>query len=308
MRFDVSEMKTVNECGRKWELSSRNAYHMRPKVTNPNLFFGSLFHECLHTLYLGGNIDKVINQAVKECQGDPTQQKVIEAMLRGYYDEVLLHDLEEYKVLDIEHRVDFYLPDFIVFADEIGGEIDENESTKVCGSIDMICLRKSDNTIWGFEHKTASKFRPDIYVAMDEQPRVYYIELVQYVNRLNEKAGEAKYKVGGIYINEVKKVQRKFEYMRRACVYSEVQQAKFMERLNAAAMRIHDMRMGLEHGCGCHMNPGYMSCSMCDYAAICQTYGYADLDKEAILDEFAEEFEVRECDHLDEKTERKIEG
>lgn len=309
MRFDVSEMKTVNECGRKWQLSSRNAFHMRPKVTNPNLAFGSLFHECLHTLYMGGNIDKVIAQAVKECQGDSTQQKVIESMLRGYYSEVLIHDLEKYRVLDIEHSVKFYIDELTVVNPETG-EIDEDNSVQVCGSIDMVCVDKATNVVYGFEHKTASKFRPDIYIAVDEQPRVYYIELMHYVDQLNAdyyaKFKEpGPYKIGGIFINEVKKVQRKFEYSRRLCHYNLDQIKAFRERLIQAGLKIKAMREGRT---ACSMTPSYMGCQMCDFAPVCQMYGYKDLDMNDILDEFQEEYEVRKEDHLDEKSERRIEG
>ena len=42
MRFDVSEMKTLAECSRKWEISSRNAMHLKPRGINSNLAFGTL--------------------------------------------------------------------------------------------------------------------------------------------------------------------------------------------------------------------------------------------------------------------------
>lgn len=306
MRFDVSEMKTASECGRKWQLSSRNAFHLRPKVANPNLFFGSLFHECLHTLYLGGDIDKVVEQAVRECVGDSAQQKVIENMLRGYYDQVLLDDLSRYKVLDIEHSVNFDLP-----VNDVDPETGEQlDPIHVCGSIDMVTEEIGTHAIWGFEHKTASKFRPDIYLAMDEQPRVYFIELMHLVEQMNIDY-YAKYKepgpytVGGIFINEVKKSQRKFEYLRRPCKYSKRQMEAFVKLLVQRALRIRDMKNDPSL---CSTDPGYLKCQMCDYATICQMYTYDFLDKDAILDEFAEEFEVREVDHLDEKVERRIEG
>lgn len=308
MRFDVSEMKTILDCGRKWQLSSRNAFHLRPKVMNPNLFFGSLFHECLHTLYMGGDIDKVVAQAIHECRGDLTQQRTIEAMLRGYATRVLPKDLEKYRVLDIEHSVNFYLPHFIEKNED--GTIDDEKSIRVCGSIDMICADKKTNEVWGFEHKTAAKFRPDVYLIVDEQPRVYYVELCNYVQHLN---GDyyAKYKepgpytVGGIYINEVRKVQKSFDYLRRSCTYSAEQIDKFMYQLELAGSRIKYFRENPE---ACEMHPSYMGCTMCDYSSICSTYGYESLDKIDILDEFAEEYEVREVDHLDEKVERRIEG
>lgn len=301
MRFDTSEMKTLTSCARKWQLSSRNAFHMRPKLTNPNLFFGTIFHECLHALYLGGDVDKIVAQAVKECQGDPTQQKVIEAMIRGYASEVLPTDLDTYKVKDIEHGVNFKLCDII---DEVTGEVEE---VTVCGSIDMIVIREDTRTVYGFEHKSAAKFRPNIYIALDEQPRVYFIALMHYVDELNAnlKEGEQPYTVGGIFINEVKKVQKKFEYSRHLCSYGPAQIEGFKNKLIRAAQKIYRATKGYT---SCDMEPSYMGCQMCDFAPICETYGYAAIDKEELLEEFAEEFEVRDVDHLDEKVERRIEG
>ena len=43
---------------------------------------------------------------------------------------------------------------------------------------------------------------------------------------------------------------------------------------------------------------------MCDYADLCMHYGYADIDRDELLNEFEGEFEVRDCDHLDEKAQR----
>ena len=47
IRIDVSEAKSYKECGRKWDLSSRNKFHLRPKAPNTNFLFGTLFHEGL---------------------------------------------------------------------------------------------------------------------------------------------------------------------------------------------------------------------------------------------------------------------
>lgn len=302
MRFDVSELKTANECGRKWMYSSRNAMHLRPKVQNDNLFFGSLFHECLHALYLGGNPDKIVEQAVRECQGDITMQKVITAMIRGYATEVLPDDLERYRVIDIEHSVHFTTS---VIDPKDGKPIE------VCGSIDMVCIEKVTNLVWGFEHKTCSKFRPDIYIMLDEQPRTYDIELQKFADALN-KEYEMKfhepgpYKVGGIFINEVKKVQRKFEYKRSKCCYSSIERENFKKKLDRMAAHLLEMREGNDGLCEC--SPGYLKCQMCDYASLCLTYRDMEVDLPELLEEFAEEYEVRECDHLDEKVERRIEG
>lgn len=300
MRFDVSELKTASECGRKWMYSSRNAMHLRPKVMNNNLFFGSLFHECLHALYLGANPDKVVQQAVRECQGDVTQQKVITAMLTGYAHEVLPEDLARYQVVDIEHSVRFNTN--II-------DPQDGKPVEVCGSIDMVCIEKATNLVWGFEHKTCSKFRPDIYIALDEQPRTYDIELQKFTDLLNKEYEfkhheEGPYRVGGLYINEVKKVQRKFEYKRSTCRYSDAEREKFLYRLDRTAEKLIEMRDN--EGSGCECSPGYMKCQMCDYASLCLTYRDQDVELPELLDEFAEEYEVRECDHLDEKVERRI--
>lgn len=306
MRFDVSELKTLTECSRKWQLSSRNAYHLKPRFINNNLAFGSLFHECLHAMYLGGDIGKIIAQAKRECV-DEVQRRVIENMLTGYYTQVYSKDKKHYQVLDIEHSVNFYVLEMLHIDDL---SIDEENSIQVCGSIDMICLDTRDNKIYGFEHKTASKFRPDIYLAVDEQPRTYYIELLKFVNEYNRKhaATNSEFvpvEIGGIFINEVKKNQRNFEYCRRLCKYSEAEIRKFKHKLQDVGLRIQRLRRGEEEP---ELEPSYMGCQMCDYQAICQLYGYNDLDKSTVLEEFQEEFEVREVDHLDEKLERRIQG
>ena len=322
MKFDVSEMKTLNECGKKWQLSSRNAFHLKPKTANNNLFFGSLFHECLATMYLGGDLDKIVTQAVKECEGDPPMQRTIEKMLRGYYDEVLREDLDNYIVLDIEKSVNIPLPELQVFNDD--GTLDEEKSIRVAGSVDMVALEKETFEIWYFEHKTCSKFRPDVYFVLDEQPRTYFIDLISYVAMMNLRADEGKlpisfyqvlglevgaplpeFRIGGVYINEVKKLSTKFEYMRRPCKYSDVQVGRFYSTLVKTGQRLKALKEGRTTACA---SPGYMSCTMCDFASICSTYGYEDVELDELLEEFQEEFEVRTVDHLDEKAERKIEG
>ena len=53
-------------------------------------------------------------------------------------------------------------------------------------------------------------------------------------------------------------------------------------------------------------SPSYMGCSMCDYKTICETYMYGTLDKDTVIEEFKEEFKVREVDHLEEKEDRSV--
>ena len=47
MRVDVSEVKSYRECKRKHQFSSRNRFHLRSTIPNPNLVFGTQFHEVL---------------------------------------------------------------------------------------------------------------------------------------------------------------------------------------------------------------------------------------------------------------------
>ena len=325
MRFDVSELKSLQTCERQWKLTSRNAYHLRPAshAANPNLVFGALFHEALHAMYLGGNIDTIIEQTLRELGNDEPARRTMSNMLSGYYEEVLPGDLEKYQVLDIEHSVHIRLPELSVYDILPSGErvLNEEDSVEICGSIDMLLLEKETGAIHGFEHKTTKTFRDDIQIIMDEQPRVYFLELQRYVEKLNvdwafktsnthkitlaQALREVPYKVGSIHINEVKKVQRKFEYKRRACRYSPEQIDKFAQKLSRVGRRIQDLSMNPDV---CTAQPGYMTCKMCDYATICETYGYEEPELEELLDEFAEEYQIRDVDHLDEKMERTITG
>lgn len=297
MKFDVSEMKVAQDCSRKWQLSSRNAFHLKPRAPKPNLHFGTVFHECLASLYLGADPDKVVDFGVGECL-DIVQEKVMRNMVEGYIDNILEDDLEEYDVLDIEHSVGFYLPEFF-----IPGNLEE--SIKVVGSIDMIAVRKADNVVFGFEHKTCAKFRTDLYNMVDEQPRVYFLELLKYVEELNKFYPTENFTLGGIFINEVQKVQRKFSHKRTLCNYTPAECAKFYQKLLKAAGRIQALTRGDEQPT---CEPGYMTCQMCDYAEICGLYGYEDVEFDVMMEEFAEEFAPRDTDHLDEKLPRGVFG
>lgn len=292
MRVDVSEIKTFKTCRRQWQLSSRNKMHLRPMVTPAAFATGTLFHESLHSLYMGTPIDKVMATVRKEMTGD--NDMCLLAMIPGYEKEVLWNDLERFKVKDIEHK----------FSIDISGYVGlpEGELT-VCGSIDMICIERDTNKVFGFEHKTAKNFRDSSYLWMDEQPRVYTVALIQYVDELNKKEPGKNYTLGGIYINEVKKLLRKFDYRRTLCTYPDDDLANFWGTF-------------AETCCGCKIHadrgvdaferpsPSYFHCSMCDFRDVCETYMYGNVTKAQILDEFKEELVEREMDHLDEKVER----
>lgn len=292
MRVDVSEIKTYKGCKRQWLLTSRNRFHLRPIVTPSHFALGTIFHEALHMMYMGAPLEKVMKFVRQEISVD--SEAALLAMVPGYYKNVLPGDLDRFQVLDIEHHFNF------VPADPFTGEVLDPD-VEVCGSIDMIVLDPEENAIYGFEHKTCKNFRDTAFGWMDEQPRVYTYALQLYVEAYNKKHG-TDVRLGGIYINEVKKLLRDFKYQRTLYTYPGDDLGNFM-------------RVFFGTCCACHQSvltndpavpsPSYMGCSMCDYKTVCETYMYSTLDKDTVIEEFKEEFKVREEDHLTEKTERK---
>ena len=314
MRVDVSEIKTYKGCKRQWKLSSRNGFHLRPIVTPSHFALGTIFHESLHQLYLGVSLDKVMQFVRKEISTD--SEAALLAMVPGYYNKVLFDDLERYKVLDIEHHFHFTPTDL-----ETGEVL--VEGLEVCGSIDMIVLDTAENAIYGFEHKTCKNFRDSSFMWMDEQPRIYTIALQEYVTAYNARRQcewqaylddchmnhlppdwnkePALATLGGIYINEVKKLLRDFRYQRTLCKYPGDDLVNFARSFFGTCKAC---KHSADTNDPAYPSPSYFACQMCDFKTICETYMYSTLDKDTVIDEFKEEFMVREVDHLDEKAER----
>lgn len=317
MKVDVSEIKTFKACRRQWQLSSRNKFHMRPIVTPPQFALGTIFHESLAQLYLGVPYDKVMEMVRREMQTD--NDAALLAMIPGYYQKVLPGDLDRYRVLDIEHHFEIapktsdgeYLFPLEPLVNKPTGEVqyDANgepimgSSLLVCGSIDMIVLDEAQNKIYGFEHKTCKSFRDESYLWMDEQPRVYTWALKEYVAAYNAKHG-TNYELGGVYLNEVKKLLRSFQYQRTLCVYTDEDLDNFMQAFFEDCL---SCKHAVDSNSYAAPKPSYFTCNMCSFKTICTTYMYANLDKAEVLDEFKEEFVERTEDHLEEKAERSTE-
>lgn len=341
MKVDVSEIKTFKACRRQWQLSSRNKFHLTPRVAPPQFAFGTLFHESLAQLYLGVSLEKVMAMVRREMRSDT--DAALLAMIPGYYEKVLPEDLDRFKVLDIELHFEIapttsdgeYLFPLEPVVDKTTGEIqyDANgnpsmqPSLTICGSIDMIVLDKVSNQIYGFEHKTCKNFRDESYLWMDEQPRVYTWALQKYIQAYNDKryqqyqdaycewqqigAPEALEPVmpepatlGGVYLNEVKKLLRQFQYKRTLCVYSKEDLDNFMQSFFEDCV---SCKHAVQSNSPAYPKPGYFSCGGCAFKTICTTYMYENIDKEEVLEEFEEEFMERTEDHLEEKTERSTE-
>lgn len=319
MRVDVSEVKSYRECKRKHQFSSRNRFHLRSTITNPNLVFGTQFHEVLAMMYMGTDLDKILEWINAEVT-DSVHWKVMDNMTKGYYNGPYQKDKDRYVVIDIEKSFNYPVGvvDETSFAidpayfdlkyerDEDGNWIavdrtsgETYETICVCGSIDMVCIDVVTGKLVGFEHKTAKNFRPEVYDLVDEQPRVYSWALKKILEDYHQ---QGKYlevlETGPIYLNQVKKLQTKFDYHRSECEYTPDDLYNFIEAFVRSARQIAD-----DHNV-CNPEPGFMKCQMCDYADLCMHYGYKDIDKDELLREFEGEFEVRDCDHLDEKAQR----
>lgn len=339
MKIDVSEIKAFKGCKRQWELSSRNKFHLRPRVTPSNFALGTIFHESLAQMYLGVSLEKVMEMVRREMSTD--SDAALLAMVPGYYKNVLPGDLDRFKVLDIEHHFEIaprtssgewifprqYKVDEngeIVY--DANGDPVEESSVLICGSIDMIVLDIEQNKIYGFEHKTCKSFRDEAFLWMDEQPRVYTWALQQYVEEYNKRQMDRWYEqrteaaafiraggqgdipavpvtatLGGVYLNEVKKLLRQFQYQRTLCTYSEADLDYFMEAFFQDCEACRNMVATNAYAAP---KPSYFSCNMCQFKTICSTYMYAPLNEAEVLDEFSEEFVKRTEDHLEEKTER----
>ena len=318
MKVDVSEIKTFKACARQWQLSSRNRFHLRPMVTPPQFAFGTLFHESLAQLYLGVSLEKVMTMVRREMQTDT--DAALLAMVPGYYKNVLPGDLDRFTVLDIEHHFNIapttsqgeYLFPLVPSTDpktgeriyDASGDPVMEPSLTICGSIDMIVLDKEQGKIYGFEHKTCKSFRDESYLWMDEQPRVYTWALKQYIQQYNQQHS-TEYTLGGVYLNEVKKLLRQFQYQRTLCTYCDDDLDNFM---SSFFNDCKSCKHAVDNDSYAAPKPSYWSCTMCSFNSICSTYMYENLDKKKILDEFSEEFVERTEDHLEEKTERSTES
>lgn len=337
MKVDVSEIKTFKTCKRQWQLSSRNKFHLRPRVTPPQFSLGTIFHESLAQLYLGVSLDKVMEMVRREMSTD--NDAALLAMIPGYYKNVLPGDLDRFKVLDIEWHFEFppttsegeYLFPLEEQKDDNGDTVyDANgdpvmvPSLVIVGSIDMVVLDELQNKIYGFEHKTCKNFRDESYLWMDEQPRVYTWALQRFVQQYNER----KYNewlehwelwnrgcqepdmepqkpepatLGGVYLNEVKKLLRQFQYQRTLCTYSDEDLDNFMQSFFNTCTQCKHM---VDNNDFAAPQPSYFACNMCSFKTICTTYMYSNISKDEVLDEFKEEFVERTEDHLEEKAER----
>lgn len=298
MKFDVSDIKTFRSCQRQWKFTSRNRFHLQPVETPPQLIFGTIFHEALHALYMGSSLDKVMADVKREM--NPEKDVALLAMIPGYAKEVLPQDLDRFVVLEIEHKFNIPAGEMLKFygVDYDYPAIDDIE---LCGSVDMVALDPVENKIYFFEHKTCKDFRDPSYLWMDEQPRLYYGVLAIYVDDYNLKHPDNPVTIGGVYLNEVRKLLRKFQYLRTLCNYPDEDMHHFIKSFVSYCIQSYN---AVKYNQYCCPHPDYFKCKMCSYSDACATYMYQDVTKEQLLSDFGSSIKERETDHLDEKAER----
>lgn len=283
MRVDVSEIKTYRQCPRKWQFSSRNQMHLRPIVTPRHFTFGTIFHEALHQLYLGADPDKVLEWTKNQIDPNTPSELALPSMVEGYIENLLDKDLERYEILEVEHH----------FEEKFTAD------SFLCGSIDMIAIDRQTNELVGFEHKTCKNFRSGAYLHLDDQLRVYNWVLYCIASRLPGNP-----EVGGVVLNETRKLLRKFENKRQ--IHNEPFSV-LLRYINSLAHTVHNLEDSVYSSYDPQPCADFMSCQMCEFNTICETYGTDELPSQSeILSEFNLEFQERECDHLDEKIEREV--
>lgn len=253
-----------------------------------------------------------VKQFIASSEVSNDDKMLLYSMINGYNAYVLPRDLERFEVLNIEHHFEIPVKDMCVSLGIPVELVEDCEDVTLCGSIDMICVDKETKEVWGFEHKTAKNFRNEVYCWMDEQPRLYYAALKLYVDSLNAqfRAGAytdhgfmdfEDYKLGGVYINEVRKLVRASESKRTTLVYPDDDLRNFMYGLLTSVAECH--KMVNDTRIPRIPQPDYMTCTNCMFNTICETYKYGDIEIDGLMQEFQCEFKVRENDHLEEKEE-----
>lgn len=272
MQVSVSEINNKKACNRKWLLASRNGYYLKNRVAPVYFQTGHVFHESLHSLYMGVNIEKIFDYINREGGEDIIP---LTTMLKGYNNEIIERDLERYEVLDIEYA--FTLTPH--YSD--GSPVDDIE---IIGFIDMVCVDKDENEIVGFEHKSCKSFKSEFTLKMDAQPRLYHIALDDFVAKYNVEHG-TNYTNGGVIMNQVKKLLRDFKMQRDQCRYDDDDLAQFMDAFIAECTSCKSAINS-----PCHPQPSDMGCAMCSYKSVCAKYGYAQIQKEKVAMELSDEF------------------
>ena len=280
MRIDASEIKEFRTCKRKWSYSSRNKMHLTTIETPPALFFGTHFHECLHMMYKGTELSDIFLYIDKQIE-DIQQNRILKNMIGKYY-QIALADLDQYDILVIEH----------------GWSYPFTGNITVCGSIDMIALDKQTGLIYGFEHKSGKNFKDGVDLMLDEQTRMYSRAMNLFVMLYNLQ-NDTQYKFGGIYLNEIRKLVKQFDHRRTLLNHTKEDLERFFNGIEKTAKRIVECS---ESENTPDPEPSFMKCRMCQFAPVCETYGYIAPTTSEILTKLPDQFKVRDIDHLDEKS------
>jgi len=292
VKFSISEVKSFLACERQWSLSSRNRTPLRALETSTALKLGTIFHESLAYAYNRkeeANLEQILMTCAPHLQNDK-DFAILSKMLTGYFQDVLPTDLEKWEILEIEYC--FNHPLVTLSTKQL--------DVYITGAIDLIVYEAETNTIWGIEHKTAKAYRESTFAQMDAQPRLYaemlttlYLKDAISRNRVPSDA-----KVGGIIINEVKKLSTKFDYKRTVMQYDNDSRLHFNANLTAILER---MLNTLEQDF-CAPTTHHASCSYCSFKNVCLEFTYKPVTVDTILhhETLSEQFKVRTVDYIQE--------
>ncbi len=271
--LSANEIRQFTECARKRYYSSRSLCALRALKPNYNLVLGNAVHDMLQYYYERGRTkQQLIDEGREPFE---LQEEVIEILIEGdvlttfnciheLYQERLSVDLAKYKVRHCEYQ--FEMEDWPI------------EGVKYHGLIDMIVQEKESGLIYFVEHKTCRTFRPEIYNRFDIQLHIYSAFAKHYCDKRGLE-------YGGIILNEIKKAKtpRGYAEHRMTYLYDEEEDMQFFNWLKGKTLQL--VSSSNNHG-PCN---NYMTCSMCEYAEACLTYGYKLPNREDILNELKDE-------------------
>lgn len=239
MQTSISEIKTFNECRRKWFFSGRNGLHLRPLEQKQALFLGSAFHDVLENFYSYKDINF---EDLQEKYGLSDEDlKLVTFQTNKYKDNVLKNDLETFNIIEPELKYNFPLVDDV----------------NLFGFIDVVYEEKKTGKFGILEHKFVKNFRSDTYNQLDEQIKAYEMVINHFYGQCD----------AGVNLNQVRKLKTTFSHARDNYKCNKNQMDYFRSQLEDAAREmsmLHDLKFT-----NYDPSPHWIGCGFCEYKDLC---------------------------------------
>ena len=255
MRTSISEIKTFRECQRKWYFSGRNGMYLRPKIVDSSFKTGSAFHAALEAMYKqeSYNIDNIIDKYNVEEK----DQDMLKFQIKKYEENVLKHDLETINVI----------------APELAYNIELANGVILFGFIDVVYEEKKTGNIGVLEHKFVRNFRSDVYNHLDEQIKAYELALHELFGQCD----------AGVTLNQIRKLQTKFEHARNTYKQTHQQLKHFYAELIEVT---NQMKFLSDNNIVDYpAEPHWFGCSFCEYKSLCLKMNQVGTNDTTILTE-----------------------